>query len=111
MVKIGSRCYTKQTGDLGLATVIGIIKSKRYNEMVLPSTFNPAKFLVDKWNSLYPNWRQKEILVLEFDQPQKPLSYAEHKDVEQSENINVSSYKYIPLTFFAQVPIDDVEFL
>jgi hypothetical protein len=119
MVKIGDRIVGKKTGTLTPSTVIAILPcymTALYRE--------PLR----RWLDLYPDYREKLIVVSEFDIPQKNISMEDAKvnailyvekfpfakdfyDLGLVDKIAEYFYETTELTLSVTYPIDDVEVL
>lgn len=108
-MNIGDRCVTKKTGNLSLATLIGVVDSRTYNQICYG--------YATAWDDLYPDWRDKPIGIIEFDKPQKNITFEEfcnkYKEDESFQDLEnkIKNYYYekVPPTFFVSAPMDDLE--
>lgn len=121
-IKIGDRIVGKKTGTLTPSTVVG----------ALPAKYSPLyKEISCRWDELYPDWRNKNIIYSEFDEPTPPLTLEEYStnfQLPDSSNIafierlrqdkglwldyiKFNYLKNVPLTIKIYYPIDDVDLI
>lgn len=106
-IKIGDRVFSKRTGLPGSGTVVGIV-TVDYWLSTLP-------FILDKeyYNNLYPEWDSKYIVYVEFDEPQRAVSFDEFIAQTNYERYEQKIlYKHlVKAVKRAAYPIDDLEIL
>jgi hypothetical protein len=113
---IGDRAMSKQTGCPTVGTVKGIMEARFYHEA-------GQKPLYKNWYDLYPDYLEKNVIFLRFDQPQKALSFEEFKQYnaeqiskdyvtpEEQEQALKAAYEVLQPTISASYPEDDLELL
>jgi hypothetical protein len=108
---LGSNVISKHTGLPAYGTVVGFMTAPFYchSKNVGPNDFQ-------RWNDLYPDWFLKPVVIVEFNEPQKALTFEEYKlgfppEMEVTEEEMKTLYKFVQKQLLAAYPIDDLDVL
>jgi len=109
-----AKVVSKKTGYPG----VGIVVGHMIGEFYLFSTKRPVETYC-LWNSLYPDWRYKNVVTIFFEEARKTTTMDEvkfdlknnltHKDKFYTEQDIQNIYDGIPKSNMAAYPIDDLE--
>ena len=108
--ELGDKVVSKKTGYPGSGEVCGVV----YAAMYVATTKKELKDF-ECWNDLYPDWHEKHIVYVRFDEPRRTVTFEEfcrympeHKyDGYDLQTIYAFS---IPYTNVIAYPIEDLEF-
>lgn len=112
MFKIGDRVTSKRTGLPITGTVVGVSKAETY--MYLSKT-QPGSY--PTWSSLYPEWIDKAICIVESDTPQRACSFIEFMnnyipgDEIEKRRLEIQYKVTVPIVPIISYPEDDLEIL
>lgn len=116
-LKVGQRIVGKRTGNLVPSTIIGFGPCGMVPLLVPKDN--------DRWEQLYPNYKEKYTVFCKFDEPVKTMSFQDAKEnaehfaksapfkMTEEQIIDLANF-YLdetPETLYVQYPIDDVEIL
>jgi len=112
--KIHDRVISKQTGLPVAGSVVALFCGRYYAQFVRRNSS------CNRWDELYPRWKDNLVAIVLFDTPMKNLTKEEYcngcksdvsfKGITQEEAEIL--YKYtVPLTYVAYYPIEDLEIL
>lgn len=108
MIQINSTVMTKKTGCVGAARVVGF---------VLPEFAINLSHNLNRWDELFPEWRQDLVAIIRHNKPQRPVSLEEYLNalpahVLESIPNNEKEMHYqnnVPIVRFHSVPMCDLE--
>lgn len=104
-MNIGDKVVSRQTGLPGVGTICGVVAAKL---LVLVQGSVPR----ERWDLLYPDWNNKYICYVEYDEEQYIQSYNEFimsaPDNMPNDDLRIL-YKYSPQAHIISYPIDDLE--
>lgn len=101
-MNIGDRVVSRQTGLPGVGTVCGVVTG----EFVRASGPKP------RWDILYPDWIEKYVYYIKYDEMRYIVSFDEYKDGSPDSiphNDLKVMYKYSHKTNIISYPQDDLE--
>ncbi len=123
-VELGTRVVGKRTGAMVPSTVVAIMTYEAFINLLRTGSD------LTKWDSLYPDWPTKQVIVTKFDEPTQNISFFEFKSMiesmddvefinEMREDKNKKIYKKFieyqysmqPKAMSVAYPIDDVDIL
>lgn len=86
-------------------TIVGILDAIFYCCMLLKSGVNVN---YQTWDNDYPSWREKSIIYIYFDEPQKGFTFDEWLSYHLEDPIELvrKSYDSLPLRYYLAIPID-----
>ena len=92
-------------GPLMTGKIVGIYTGQ-YQDFEY--TFRDIK--VPAWDHVYPQWREKHVYIVQFDQPVRPIAYEEFlEDQPDTLYAHVEYEKQISVSPMAKYPEDDLE--
>jgi hypothetical protein len=111
MFKLGDKVVSKKTGYPGCGEVCGIVYSAVY---VASAQKNVSDF--NCWNDLYPDWTDKPIVYVLFEEPRRTVTFEEFvkyipDDRYRDYDLKTVYAFQIPFTRAVAYPIDDLEYL
>lgn len=113
-VQLGTKVTSKKTGFPGFGIVVRIELADFYISMATQGSMDLSCF--HTWNKLYPNWTQKPLFMVYFDEERKPLTMEEFKNSrvvsqwhDTFEYELQEQYNNIPNTKILMFPMDDLE--
>lgn len=100
--KLGDRITLQKTGIPAVGSVVGIMDAR------FTSNYNSSCV----WDILYPDWREKPIIYMKYDTPQKNLTineYLDHHPMKDKLPIErlINEYNNLPDYPITCTPIDD----
>ena len=110
-MKIGDKVMTKQIGMPTTGTICAMWTAETHCILhgVNPHTDRQS------WTDVYPDWFNKNVIMIKLDTPHKPTSlakYIKQSDSDMSEADLKVLYKYtVPITSSVLNPEDDVEII
>ena len=111
MFKLGDQVVSKKTGYPGAGEVCGIVKAGLY----VASTGNKPIDSFCCWNDLYPDWPEKPIVYVRFEETRRTVTFEEFCKYIPDERYHEYDLKtiyafQIPITNVIAYPIDDLEY-
>lgn len=105
-MSIGTLVTSKKTGLPMIGIVSGILDATMF-KIIFEDHYNGYDYI---WSMNYPNWKEKLVLMVIFQSPQRTLSKEEF-DLLQNIRKNKLNIKYsdIPIVKIGVYPIDDLE--
>ena len=114
-MNINDTVITKKTGYPASGIVVGIIRSDYY----LHQVGQPDTSLFNRWNNLYPDWFDKSIVYVLFEEAIPPVTFEEyvegmpedHKKYVEEHHLDVRTLYETQVTPRKVIayPIDDLE--
>jgi hypothetical protein len=83
MLDIKDRVYCKYTGGGHIGQVIGKVTGEYY------STVNPYSMFPNQWDTLFPNWREENIIFIKLDIPERACTFKEFTESLKREYPNI----------------------
>lgn len=105
ILNIGDRVTSKKTGLPMTGTVVGLLQGHVYYSVYAKTQAS------NYWDSLYPGYLDKNIVVVEFDTPQRAISKEEfgfHSGYISKE-LDTQYLLQVRFTQYAYYPEDDLE--
>lgn len=105
-MKIGDRVTSKKTGLPMTGTIVGVLMAPFYKSIAKIGDNSP-------WNILYPDWLTSEVYYVQFDSPQKGVSFEEfvHQSNYPIEHAKILYEYMIPYALNAAYPKEDLELI
>lgn len=103
--EIGQKVTTKQTGCPTVGYVVGIIHglSWEINTQYTGQTYT-------RWYELYPDWPNKPVYFVMFDEPHRTISFDEWCAIIEPQHRDLNTYEeHVPIQAMASYPHDDLE--
>jgi hypothetical protein len=109
-MKLGDCVITKKTGLPASGEVCGMLVAPMYVAQI-----QQYKESFGRWNTLYPDWYEKPIVYVVFDEPMRAMTFEEfvigipeeHKSLDSKTLYEIK----IPESKVIAYPIDDLEVL
>ena len=110
MFKLGDQVVSRKTGYPGSGEVCGLVYAKMY----VATTRREMKDF-GCWNDQYPDWADKEIIYVRYEEPRRTVTKEEYAKYlpEGFEEYDLDTlYAFqIPFTNIIAYPIEDLEYL
>lgn len=105
MFEIGQKITTKQTGCPTVGYVVGIMHGLSWE---INSRYSGQTYT--RWYELYPDWPNKPVYFVMFDEPHRTISFTEWCVSVEPKYRELEVYeKYTPIQAMASYPHDDLE--
>ena len=108
MIRLGDKVVSRKTGYPGSGEVCGIVYAGLY-----VATTQKKMEDFGCWNDLYPDWTDKTIVYVRFEEPRKTVTKEEYAKYlpEGYEKYDLETlYAFqIPFTNVIGYPVDDLE--
>jgi hypothetical protein len=88
--KISDRVSPQWTGVVREGTVVGCILGSYWKKQVVANNNGKPP---TTWDVKFPRWDEGFVYVVEFDKPQRPVSFQEFCKQVRPEHQNVDDYK------------------
>lgn len=111
MFKLGDQVTSKRTGYPGVGEVCGIVRAGLYHA----SAGNRPLEDYRCWNDLYPDWYEKPIVYVRFEEVRRTVTFEEFCKYLPDDRYNDYDLKTIyalkiPQTNIIAYPIEDLEY-
>lgn len=103
-IKIGTRVRTVNLGPPATGVIVGILNSSIFRNLIGENIFPSVDV---GFSTLYPEWKNKNVLYIKFDKPRKLCTLEQWTESGRDSD----QYELLPSFAVASQPEDDVEII
>ncbi len=108
MFTLGTKVISKKTGLPMTGTIVGTMAPIAYLYWQKWNLKN-SDFKMHRWDELYPDWQEKPLFFVYFDNPAKNCTRKEFEKYDPQYYPKGMTYEEVPLVVVAVYPSDDLE--